>query len=119
MASVNPKNVVESYLNLRSSRKYDELDGILSEKVEYKSPLSKYSSSSELVNSMKKSTDGFTGISVKKVFVDGDDVCAIFDQDSSLGKISFTEWYTVREDRIAKIESTFDTSLIVKSRSQI
>ncbi len=122
MASVNPKNLVENYLNLRTSQKFDELNALLAEKVEYRSPLSRYGNSNELVTNMKRNAEGLTGLNLKKLFVDGDDVCAIYEQksaDPAVGEIVFTEWFTIESDRIAKIESTFDTSRIVKSRSQI
>lgn len=123
MTTIDPRNIVESYLNLRSSRQYDQLEKVLSENVEYESPLSTYNSSVDLVSDMIENSDEFEGaLNVKKVFVDGDDVCAIYEQkctDPSVGDVTFTEWYKVSGNRIAMIRSTFDTRSIVESRSQI
>ncbi len=123
MTSVDPRHVVENYLNWRSAREYEKLQKVLSDDVEYESPLSSYTSSEDLVSDMIENSDEFEGgLNVKKVFVDGDDVCAIYQQkcsDPSVGDVTFTEWYKVSGDRIAMIRSTFDTRPLVESRSQI
>jgi hypothetical protein len=119
---MDPISVVESYLNSRSTKNYDDLMHVLSENVEYKSPLSKYFSADELVSNMRTNADGLDQIKLKKLFVDGSDVCAIFDQttyDREVGDLTFTEWYKVEGDKIKSIEANFDSSPLLKSRSQI
>lgn len=119
---MDPISVVENYLNSRNTKNYEDLGRLLSENVEYKSPLSRYSSAIDLVDNMRKNSDGLNQIRLKKLFVDGSDVCAIFDQtsdDSALGELTITEWYKVEDSKIKSIEANFDSRPLVDSRSQI
>jgi SnoaL-like domain len=47
---------------------------------------------------------------IRRVFVDGDDACAIYDfvTDTEAGAVPCVEWITVTGDRISRIELIFE-----------
>lgn len=50
-----------------------------------------------------------TGVDKRKVFVDGDDVCVIYDLKTvPVPNASTAEWYRVRDGKIASIQVFFD-----------
>ena len=50
-----------------------------------------------------------TGIDKRKVFVEGDDVCVIYDMHTQpVPDARIAEWYTVRDGTIAAVSVVFD-----------
>jgi len=45
---------------------------------------------------------------VKKVFVDGDDVCVLYDLNTTGATVYMSSWYEVKEGKIASIQTIFD-----------
>lgn len=112
MNNLSPKLLVENYLHLKSLGNLDELNLLLSENIRYEGPLSD--------DQLKK--ERFLSLDVKKIFVDGSDVCAIYSRKSSdpkIGDVVFTEWFKIEEGRINSIQSTYNALNFVESHSQI
>ena len=45
---------------------------------------------------------------IKKVFVDGDDVCVLYDLATNGPTVYMSSWYVVKDGRIASIQTVFD-----------
>jgi hypothetical protein len=47
---------------------------------------------------------------IKKTFVDGDDVCLLYDFKTPSAAVFFCSWYQIKGGKIASIQTVFDPS---------
>lgn len=64
---------------------------------------------------------GLEAIEVHKAFVDGVDVCVIFDLlvDHEVGRMRMVDWYHLQDDRIASIWTLFDMAPFVRRAGDV
>jgi YHS domain-containing protein len=76
--------------------------------------LDKFLKASEHVRRMVRSVE------TRRVFADGDEVCAILEVavDHPIGSFPLVEWYRVEGDRIASIHTFFDTGPFVRRSAE-
>src|SRR5258708_5416971 len=75
-----------------------------------KGSLEKLKRGEDYVESLKKLASIIQRIDLKKVFVDGDDVCVLYDMvtNTPAGTAFIAEWYQVKGGKIAALRVVFD-----------
>jgi hypothetical protein len=72
-------------------------------------PIDRFSDADSYLASLRQLSGIVTGAEKRKVFVDGDDVCVIYDlKTAPVPSAPTAEWYRVRDGRIASIQVFFD-----------
>lgn len=103
----NAKDIVLSYIDAMYSRDYDSVRGHLSDSVKVIGPTGEnFRSPDEFIDMMRKQQGKYE---LKKAFVDGNDVCLLYDFITSTIRTFFSSWYKVKDGKIIFIHTVFDT----------
>jgi hypothetical protein len=83
--------------------------GLPHDDVAFEGPSDRFSDADSYLASLRQLSGIVTGAKKRKVFVDGNDVCVIYDLQTAPVPSSRTcEWYQVRDGRIAAVSVVFD-----------
>ncbi|HKW89437.1 MAG TPA: nuclear transport factor 2 family protein [Candidatus Acidoferrales bacterium] len=100
------KDIVLSYLRALDSGDYASAGNYLGDNVRIKGPAREaFRSPDEFLNMMRNQQGNYD---LKKVFVDGDDVCVLYDFKTKTVTTFFSSWYQVKDGRIVSIQTVFD-----------
>lgn len=114
MVKSSPKDVVDAYLNAFGEKKFDKAGEYLSKtKFSFIGPIDRFDNVNSFLNAIKKLEPILEKIEMRKIFVDGSDVCAIYDMltSSPAGTVRCTELCHVNNDgKITSTEVFFDAS---------
>lgn len=103
---ISAKEVVLSYIKAMDSRDYASARKYLGDNVRVKGPAGEaFRSPDEFLGMMQQQHGHYD---LKKVFVDGDDVCVLYDFRSKTVTTFFSSWYQVKDGRIVSIQTVFD-----------
>jgi len=104
--SMTAKEVVMSYIDAMDKRDYATAKRYLSANVFIKGPAGEaFRSANEFLKMMESQRGRYE---MKKVFVDGDDVCLLYDFITERVTTFFCSWYQIKEGKIATIRTVFD-----------
>ena len=108
-----PRDLVEAYLIARTAHDHDAARRFLADRgFAFRSPVANFDSADELHEWASLTGGIIQGMDIRKVFVDGDDVCHILTyhyQLSEKAEGDLVHWATVRDGCIQRIEVFFDS----------
>ena len=100
------REVVMSYIAAMDNRDYASARNCLQESVFIKGPAGEaFRSPDDFLQMMEKQRGRYE---IKKIFVDGDDVCLLYDFVTEKVTAFFCSWYQVKDAKIASIQTIFD-----------
>ena len=100
------KEVVMSYIQALGDRDYAAARSCLGDNVRVKGPAGEaFRSPEEFLKMMEQQPGKYD---IKKVFVDGSDVCLLYDFVTPRVTTFFSSWYQVKEGKINSIQTVFD-----------
>jgi hypothetical protein len=103
------KQVAEGFFNAWTGKDFERARGLLHDDVSFEGPIDSFSDADSYLASLRQLSGIVTGAEKRKVFVDGDDVCVIYDLKTAPVPSSPTcEWYQVRDGKIASVSVIFD-----------
>jgi ketosteroid isomerase-like protein len=101
--------VAEDFFDAWTSKDFGRARSLLHDDVSFEGPIDSFSDADSYVASLQQLSGIVTGAEKQKVFVDGDDVCVIYDLKTAPVPRSRTcEWYHVRDGKIAAVSVVFD-----------
>ena len=101
--------VAEDFFDAWTRKDFKRARSLLYDNVSFRGPIDTFSNADSYVASLKQLSAIVTGAEKQKLFVDGDDVCVIYDLRTVPVPSSPTcEWYTVRDGKIASVSVVFD-----------
>jgi ketosteroid isomerase-like protein len=101
--------VVEDFFDAWTSKDFARARSLLADDVSFEGPIDRFSDADRYVASLRQLSGIVTGAEKQKVFVDGDDVCVIYDLKTAPIPNSRTcEWCRVRDGKIASVSVVFD-----------
>jgi len=113
---LDPKDVVMSYIGAMDSRDYDSAGRCLADNILVKGPAGEaFRSPSEFLSMMQKQQGTYE---IKKVFVDGNDVCLLYDFVTKAVAAFFCSWYQVKDGKIVTIQTVFDPRPFAAAQDQ-
>ena len=102
------KQVVLSYIRALDSQDFTGAASFMDGAVHIKGPGGEsFSNPNEFMGMLKQYRGKYD---LKKVFVDGDDVCVIYDYVTPMGKAIMCSWYLLKGGKINFIQTIFDPS---------
>jgi ketosteroid isomerase-like protein len=102
--------VAEGFFDAWTGKDFQRARGLLHDDVSFEGPIDSFSDADSYLASLRQLSGIVTGAEKRKVFVDGDDVCVIYDLKTAPVPSSRTcEWYQVRDGKIASVSVVFDT----------
>lgn len=104
------KTLTLAYLDAVGKQQYGTLEGLLAKDLRFKGPVMSRDSASDFIGALKRLGVIHLRNDVKRVFVDGDDVCVIYDfvTDTSAGALPTIEWLHFEGARIRSIDLYYD-----------
>ncbi len=80
----------------------------------FQGPLDTFNTADEYLEALKRLASILQRIDLRKVFVDGDDVCVLYDRvtNTPAGTAFIAEWYQVKGGKIVALRVVFDARLI-------
>jgi SnoaL-like domain len=101
--------VAEGFFDAWTGKDFERARALLHDDVAFEGPIDSFSDADSYVASLKQLSGIVTGAEKQKVFVDGDDVCVIYDLKTAPIPSSRTcEWYRVSGDKIESVSVIFD-----------
>jgi SnoaL-like domain len=101
--------VAEGFFDAWTSKDFERARTLLHDDLSFEGPIESFSDADSYIASLKQLSGIITGTEKQKVFVDGDDVCVIYDLKTVPVPRSRTcEWYRVGGDKIASVSVVFD-----------
>lgn len=108
-SETSAKDVVMSYIKNLDEYKYDDVENLLSEKVQVIGPAGEsFKNPKEFLNMLRIYKAKYD---IKKVFVDGNEVCLLYDMKTPKVTAYTASWYRVKNNKIEYIRSIFDSKL--------
>lgn len=103
----NAKEVVLSYIKALDNKDYDAARNYMNDTLPIKGPGEAFDKPEKLLKILQLSQAKYA---LKKVFVDGDDVCLLYDMTTTTPPVTvFTcSWYHVEGGKISSIQTIFD-----------
>jgi len=108
--SKDRKALTLEYLNAVGQQQYDRLEAMLAPDLLFKGPSMTRTSAEEVLGALKRLGAIHVRNDVKRVFVDGDEACVIYDfvTDTQAGALPTIEWLRFEGDRIRAIDLYYD-----------
>jgi ketosteroid isomerase-like protein len=101
--------VAEDFFDAWTARDFTRARELLHDNVSFQGPIDTFSDADSYLASLQQLSGIITGVDKQKVFVDGNDVCVIYDLKTAPVPSSRTcEWYRLRDGRIASVSVVFD-----------
>src|SRR6516165_7620108 len=101
--------VAEDFFDAWTDKDFERARSLLRDDVSFQGPIDTFSDADSYIASLKQLSGIVTGAEKQKVFVDGNDVCVIYDLKTAPVPSSRTcEWYTLRDGKIASVRVIFD-----------
>jgi hypothetical protein len=97
-----------SYIEALDDQRYEEALGFLHDDVRIRGPAGEtYGKPMNFIEMLRRYRSKYD---VKKVFVDGADVCVLYDLTVGESVVYMSSWYQVKDGKIASIHTVFDPS---------
>jgi len=108
--SKDRKTLALEYLNAAGTQQHRKLEALLAPDLQFRGPSRTLTSAAEVVGALKQLSAIHVRNDVKRVFVDGDEVCVIYDfvTDTPAGALTTIEWLRFEGDRIRSINLYYD-----------
>lgn len=102
------REAVMSYIKAMDERDYAAAGNYLGDNLRVKGPSGEaFRSPDEFLKMMEQQRGKYD---IKKVFVDGSDVCLLYDFVTPKVTTFFCSWYQVKDGKISSIQTVFDPS---------
>jgi ketosteroid isomerase-like protein len=101
--------VAEDFFAAWTGKDFDRARTLLHDDLAFTGPIDTFDDADAYLRAIRGLSQIVTGAVRRKVFVDGDDVCVIYDlKTGPVPSAPTAEWYRVRDGRIASIQVFFD-----------
>jgi hypothetical protein len=110
MSTTDRKTLTLEYLNAVANRQYPKLEALLAPDLQFRGPSLTRTSAEDYLGALKRLGAIHVRNDVKRVFVDGDEVCVIYDfvTDTPAGALPTIEWLRFDGERIRSIDLYYD-----------
>ena len=113
MGTASAREVVESYRAALGKGDFTAARSLMQDDMTFQGPFDTFNKADDYLAASKRLASIIQRIDVKKVFVDGDDVCVLYDMvtNTPAGTAFIAEWYQVKGGKIAALHAVFDARL--------
>jgi ketosteroid isomerase-like protein len=110
MSSPNTRTVAEEFFAAWTTGDFDTARRLLHDDVSFQGPIDAFDNAEAYLAALRGLSQIVNGAEQQHVFVDGDDVCVIYDLITSTpaGSSPTAEWYHLRDGKISSVRVFFD-----------
>ena len=99
----------ERFFDAWTSKDFEQARALVHDDVTFEGPIDRFSDADSYLASLQQLSAIVTGAEKQKVFVDGDDVCVIYDLKTvPVASTRTCEWYRMRDGKVASVSVVFD-----------
>jgi hypothetical protein len=104
------KTIAVSYVEAAGTKDLERISELLANDLTFVGPTSTYRTAAEVVAALRRLTAIHVRNDIKRVFVDGDEACVIYDfvTDTAIGAVPTVEWLRIEGGRIRSIHLFYD-----------
>jgi hypothetical protein len=107
--STNKKTLALAYLDAVAKQEFGSVERLLAEDLQFRGPASTRTSAQDFISALKRLAAIHVRNDVKRVFVDGDEVCVIYDfVTDTVGVVPTIEWLSFEGARIRSVKLYYD-----------
>lgn len=114
MTEQTPIAVFNAFLDAFGARDFERMRATLSDRnFHYRGPVSSHADADVFVLDISRIGQILDGIDVRRIFVDGNEVCAILDFRIRINIVDITRvvlWATIENGKIVALEAFFDAT---------
>ncbi len=105
------KEIVSAYFERARARDYAGLRALLDDDLRFEGPIETFVGPEMLVVTLRRFAKITASVALRRVFVDGDDACVIYDvvTNTPIGESPMAEWLQTRGGKIVHIRVYFDS----------
>lgn len=110
MATNRSQEIVDQYYTAWTSNDFVGARSLLHNDLSFHGPIDRFDNADDYMRAITRLASIVQGIEKHMVFVDGQDVCVIYDLITATpaGAAPVAEWFTIKDDKIAAIRVFFD-----------
>jgi ketosteroid isomerase-like protein len=110
VTSNDPKTVADRFFKAWTTGDFDTARSLLHDDVSFSGPIDRFDNADAYLGALRGLSQIVKGAEEQKVFVDGDDVCVIYDlvTNTPAGTAPTAEWYHLRDGKISAVRVYFD-----------
>jgi len=110
MTQTDAATIVESYRAALGAGDFDTARTLMQDNMTFQGPFDTFDTADQYLAATKRLASIIQRIDLKKVFVDGNDVCVLYDMvtNTPAGTAFIGEWYQVKDGKIAALRAVFD-----------
>ena len=106
-----------SYQRALGNQDYKTARSYLRDDLSFRGPLASHDTPEPLLKDLEQLHHIVKGVDMKKVFVDGDDVCVLYYLSTTGPTVYMSSWYQVKDGNIVSIQTVFDSRAIASPTS--
>lgn len=105
------RDIVDRYMSAYYSGNVEGAGAYLAKDLHWTGPGAHFDSADAFIRGSAHAARALRGHEIRKIFVDGDDVCVFFDVllDHQVKRMAMVNWYRLGGGRIVSIHTLFDT----------
>jgi SnoaL-like domain len=106
----SPGELVHRFHAAVGARDFVAARELLHDNLSFKGPIDTFHKADDYIEAIKKLSGIVKGVDVKKLFVDGNDVCVLYDMitNTPAGTSFISEWFRIKGAKISEIRVVFD-----------
>src|SRR5712691_127303 len=110
MTNANVGEIVEGYRAALGKGDFATARTLMQDNMSFQGPLDTFNTADQYLEAARKLASIIQHVDVKKVFVNGDDVCVLYDMvtNTPAGTAFIAEWYRVDGGKISALHAVFD-----------
>src|SRR5438876_11289296 len=110
MTNASAREIVESYRAALGKGDFATARTLMQDNMTFQGPLDTFNTAYQYLEASKRLASIIQRIDVKKMFVDGSDVCVLYEMvtNTPAGTAFIAEWYQVKDGKIAALRAIFD-----------
>ena len=103
-------DIVQGFMGAMGKGDFVAARRFLDSNLSFRGPIETFQHADDYLESLKKLHPIIERVDMKKIFVDGDDVCLLYDMTTKTpaGTVFIAEWHHVTGDKISAIRVVFD-----------
>ena len=112
-------HIVQGYREAVGKGDFAQARKMVHDDLSFCGPIDRFASPEPLFEALKALSPIVDRVADRKTFVDGDDVCVLYDMvTKKSGTELIVEWFKVRGDKISEIRVVFDARPFVSLRAE-
>jgi limonene-1,2-epoxide hydrolase len=104
----NANEIVAAFQQAMGRGDFGAARNLLRDDLSFRGPIGTFDDADALMEALKKLQGFVERADTRKIFIDGCDVCVLFDLITNKGAALVAEWYRVEAGKIAMMRAMFD-----------